>query len=142
MYLTTQCWNNNRFSSSASFACPLSESDLKGFLGSSDLSQLGLGSLSGALSGLTGSSRTRTRSIKRREEQEEDELLREEGKRAIEKVLNRGWQVLEQRDSERRRLEERGVKKNPKKEKEEEVKVFDSERRYRIGTLGPLYPIP
>ncbi|GAA5947243.1 hypothetical protein JCM3765_001587 [Sporobolomyces pararoseus] len=131
------------FSSSASFACPLSESDLKGFLGSSDLSSLGLGSLSGALSGLSGSSRSRL--IKRREEEEKE--LRQEGKRAIEKVLERGWQVLQERDSERRalakvRLEERGATKNPKKSDKEEVKVFDSKKRYRIGTLGPLYPIP
>ncbi|GAA5900354.1 uncharacterized protein JCM6883_002819 [Sporobolomyces salmoneus] len=112
------------FSSSASFACPLSESDLKGFLGSSDLSSLGLGSLSGALGGLG----SRLRLAKR------DDLI-EEGQRALEKIYERGWEVLRERDLGRRmRVMER-------KEREGEKGVFDSKRRFRIGTLGPRFPL-
>lgn len=134
------------FSSSASFACPLSESDLKGFLGSSDLSSIGLGSLSGALSGLTGSSRLTKRQPAGAEEAEEEherqrrlELVYVEGQRAIEKVYERGWQVLQERDDERRRRAEKRASANPKHDAAD--KVFDSKRRYRIGTLGPLYPL-
>lgn len=126
------------FSSSASFACPLSESDLKGFLGSSDLSSLGLGSLSGALSGLGGSSRTRSMTKR--------EVIELEGKRAMEKIFERGWQVLREEDLSRRaHLGERSrknVEQRLQGQGEGEVTTFDSKKRYRVGTLGPLYPLP
>jgi hypothetical protein len=127
-------YRRNSFSSSASFACPLSESDLKGFLGSSDLSSLGLGSLSGALSGLGSSSRFTKRQLSSLE-------LEEEARNAIGKVFERGWEVLREQDLERRNAHALAAGgKNPKKNSDN--KVFDSKRRYRIGTLGPLFPIP
>ncbi|GAA6006391.1 hypothetical protein JCM11491_004938 [Sporobolomyces phaffii] len=126
------------FSSSASFACPLSESDLQGFLGSSDLSSLGLGSLSSALGGGGGSSRTRTR--RSAADDDDDVDVAAEGARAIAKVLERGWQVLHEREHDERELERRDVK-NPKLGVKP-VGVFDPTRKFRIGTLGPLFPVP
>ncbi|GAA5822372.1 hypothetical protein JCM10212_004628, partial [Sporobolomyces blumeae] len=85
------------FSSTASFACPLSESDLKGFLGSADLSSLGLGSLSSALGG-GSSKRVVRRTLQRGGEEgtegvDASEILRDEASRAVQKVLEAGWTV-------------------------------------------------
>jgi len=106
----------NSFSSSASFACPLSESDLKGFLGSSDLSSLGLGSLSGALSGLGSSSRFTKRQLSSLE-------LEEEARNAIGKVFERGWEVLREQDLERRNAHAlaAGVKKPEEEQRQQGV---------------------
>ena len=124
-----------RFSSSASFACPLSESDLQGFLGSSDLSSLGLGSL-GSVFG--GSSRLTRRTPSNSE-------LNLEANAALSKIFMRGLEVLSERAvvvNAKSRNPKIGTVLLPVQGQGEKEKVFDPTKPGRIGTLGPLIPVP
>ena len=111
----------------------MSESDLQGFLGSSDLSSLGLGSL-GSVFG--GSSRLTRRTPSNSE-------LNLEANAALSKIFMRGLEVLSERA-----VVVNAKSRNPKigtvllPVQGEKEKVFDPTKPGRIGTLGPLIPVP
>ncbi|GAA5978865.1 hypothetical protein JCM11641_003594 [Rhodosporidiobolus odoratus] len=110
------------FSSSASFDCPLDQSDITDFLGSEGLSSLGL-------SGLAGSTRLLARSAE--PEAEANRVVNgvdawsvgHATRRALSKLAERGMEVL-LGDLERR-------------EEEGEERVFNPGRKMRVGTVGP-----
>ncbi|GAA5841560.1 hypothetical protein JCM11251_001260 [Rhodosporidiobolus azoricus] len=104
------------FSSSARFDCPLSESDITGFLGSDGLSSLGLGAL-------TGSSRQRRSSLPSPADVEAATS------HALSLIAQRGLEIL---------LEKREQQGDEEVGEERKVKVFDPSRKFRIGTVGPV----
>ncbi|GAA5888040.1 hypothetical protein JCM6882_000259 [Rhodosporidiobolus microsporus] len=116
------------FSSSAKFDCPLSESDITGFLGSDGLSSLGLGSLTSSKRSLPAAP--------------DEAAVEAATSHALSVLAQRGLAVLlspsgavefekreQQGDDE---LGEEGVKVTVGD------KVFDPSRKYRIGTVGPV----
>ncbi|GAA6026994.1 hypothetical protein JCM8097_006024 [Rhodosporidiobolus ruineniae] len=113
------------FSSSASFDCPLSESDVTGFLGSSGLS--------GLLGGSTSSRRRLARNVHEEDEvvdapPEQVHLL---ARHMLGKVAARGLEVLLPREQQDEA--EAGASAGAR------GKVFDPSRKYRIGTVGAVW---
>ncbi|GAA5862251.1 hypothetical protein JCM8547_007783 [Rhodosporidiobolus lusitaniae] len=116
------------FSSSASFDCPLSESDLSEFLGSDTLSSLGLSSL-------VGGSRQARRALPSPGSSGNDEERRAyevhlATRNALAKLAQRGVEMLLTGEEEERRK---------RSAEEMEVGVFSPNRRIRIGTVGAAW---
>lgn len=108
------------FSSSASFDCPLDESDLTDFLGSDSLSSLGLSALTGSSRerrALEGGAPTSAPGMEKRSLAEREAYgVGLATRNALRKVAERGLEVL---------LAPRGGDQ-----------MFDATRRYRVGTVG------
>lgn len=100
-----------RFSSSATFDCPLTESDITGFLGSSGLSGL-LNGLTGGSSSSTSSSSRERRSLSLDPTPEERRAVHLATRHALAKLVERGNQAV------------------PRAEK-----MFTADRWMRVGTV-------